>query len=77
VTELRFPTLSQENAEAVGVLATWYVRDGESVADGQLVADVQLDKVDAEVLAPAGGIIHLTADEGGEVVQGSVIATID
>jgi pyruvate/2-oxoglutarate dehydrogenase complex dihydrolipoamide acyltransferase (E2) component len=77
MTDVLFPAMSAENAEATGLLATWFVQDGEQVAAGQLVAEVQMDKVDAEVLAPVAGTIHPGADEGSEVRQGSVIGTID
>lgn len=76
MTDLHFPQLSGERPDATGVLATWYAADGDAVAEGQLVAEVQLDKVDAEVLAPAAGTIRLLAGEGDEVTQGARIAEI-
>ncbi len=76
MTDVLFPSMSADQAEATGLLATWFVQDGEQVAEGQLVAEVQMDKVDAEVLAPVSGAIHPGVKEGSEVVQGSVIATI-
>ncbi|MFN8136138.1 MAG: lipoyl domain-containing protein [Propionicimonas sp.] len=76
MTDVLFPALSADNPSACGVLATWFVADGEQVAEGQLVAEVQMDKVDAEVLAPEAGTIHPGVAEGAEVTQGSVIATI-
>ncbi|GAA1165591.1 hypothetical protein GCM10009584_03070 [Ornithinimicrobium humiphilum] len=76
MTDLHFPQLSAERPDATGVLATWYAADGDAVAEGQLVAEVQLDKVDAEVLAPASGTIRLLVPEGEEVAQGSRIAEI-
>ncbi len=77
MTDVVFPVMSQDNPEATGVLATWYVVDGDAVAEGQLLADVQMDKVDAEVAAPAAGMIRLTVAEGSEVVQGTVVATLE
>lgn len=76
MTDLHFPQLSTEKPEATGVLATWYAAEGDTVAEGQLVAEVQMDKVDAEVLAPAAGTIRLLVQEGDEVGQGSRIAEI-
>ena len=76
MTSVVFPQLSQDRPDASGVLATWYAADGETVTEGQLVAEVQLDKVDAEVTAPASGIIRLNVAEGEEVEQGAVIAEI-
>ena len=77
MTEVPFPVMSQADPAAVGVLATWYVRDGEAVGAGQLVAEVQMDKVDLDVTAPTAGTIRLAASEGDEVTQGSVIAVIE
>ncbi|HET7763165.1 MAG TPA: lipoyl domain-containing protein [Phycicoccus sp.] len=77
MTEVPFPVMSQADPAAVGVLATWYVRDGEAVGDGQLIAEVQMDKVDMDVTAPAAGTIRLSAAEGDEVAQGTVIAVIE
>lgn len=76
MTEVPFPTLSKDSPDASGVVATWYVAEGEAVTVGQVLADVQLDKVDVEVPAPVAGTVHLTVAEGEEVAQGIVIATI-
>lgn len=76
MTALDFPQLSSDKPDATGVLATWYVAEGDTVAEGQLVAEVQMDKVDAEVLAPAAGTIRLQVEEGAEVAQGTQIAEI-
>ena len=58
-------------------MSTWFVRDGEQVAAGQLLAEVQVDKVSKEVPAPIAGTIHLHAAEEAVVVQGTVIASVD
>ena len=76
MTDVVFPPLSKEAPEAEGVVSTWFVSDGDTVGEDQLLAEVQVDKVAAEVLAPAAGAIHPGVKEGSEVVQGSVIATI-
>jgi pyruvate/2-oxoglutarate dehydrogenase complex dihydrolipoamide acyltransferase (E2) component len=77
MTEVTFPALSKESPTALGVLSTWFVRDGERVAADQLLAEVQVDKVSVEVPAPAAGVIHLLVDEEAEVPQGTPIARID
>lgn len=77
MTEVPFPVMSTADPDASGVLATWYVRDGETVGAGQLVAEVQMDKVDMDVSAPVAGTIRLSAAEGEEVTQGSTIAVIE
>ena len=67
MTDVLFPALSREDAAARGVLATWFVRDGESVEADQLLA---------EVPAPAAGTVRLLVKEEAEVEQGTPIARI-
>jgi pyruvate/2-oxoglutarate dehydrogenase complex dihydrolipoamide acyltransferase (E2) component len=76
MTEIHFPILAKESPETQGVLATWFVAEGETVAADQLLAEVQVDKVSAEVPAPAAGTVHLLVAEDDPVVQGSPIARI-
>lgn len=77
MTDVVFPALSKENPDAEGVLATWFVGEGSTVAADQLIAEVQVDKVAADVVAPAGGVVHLLVEEEAAVTQGSPIARID
>ena len=77
MTDVAFPPLSKETPDAEGVLATWFVADGEQVAVDQLLAEVQVDKVSAEVPAPAAGVVHLLVAEDEAVKQGTPIARID
>jgi pyruvate/2-oxoglutarate dehydrogenase complex dihydrolipoamide acyltransferase (E2) component len=58
------------------VLATWFVRDGERVEEDQLLAEVQVDKVAADVPAPVAGVVHLLVEEEQAVRQGTAIARI-
>ena len=76
MTEVLFPQLSDDDPEGEGVLATWFVDEGATVADGDLIAEVMVGKVTGEVRASAGGAIHLTVQEEDVVRQRSVIATI-
>jgi pyruvate/2-oxoglutarate dehydrogenase complex dihydrolipoamide acyltransferase (E2) component len=75
--DVAFPTMSQADPLAEGVVATWFVRDGEHVVAGQLLAEVQVDKVSTEIPAPVAGTIHLHAPEEAVVRQGTVIASVD
>ncbi len=77
MTDVPFPTLSKEASQAEGVLATWFVRDGELVQADQLLAEVQVDKVAAEVPAPRAGVVRLLVDEDATVTQGTPIARIE
>ncbi len=77
MTAIPFPELNESQADAQGVLATWYVTDGDKVTAGQLLADVQVDKVDAEVVAPSDGTVRLLVAEGDAVPQGVAIARVE
>ncbi len=75
--EVKFPELSHQNPDAEGVLATWFVTNGQVVEKDQLIAEVQVDKVSAEVVAPAPGRVTLLVNEQEVVRQNGVIAAID
>lgn len=77
MTEVPFPPLSKERPDAEGVLATWFVTDGQTVTADQLLAEVQVDKVSVEVPAPTAGVVHLLVEEEAAVRQGEPIARID
>jgi len=69
--------LSSEDADAEGVVSTWFVADGDSVTEGDLLAEVAVDKVDMEILAPATGTVRILVAENVAVVQEQPIAEID
>lgn len=76
MADVLFPRLSQDEPDAEGVLATWFVADGDQVASGQLLAEVMVEKVSGEVTAPASGRVRLLASEDQAVRQGEVIARV-
>ena len=77
MTEVPFPALSKDNPGTEGVVSTWFVRDGETVAADQLLAEVQVDKVAAEVPSPAAGVVRVLVEEEAAVEQGTAIARIE
>jgi pyruvate/2-oxoglutarate dehydrogenase complex dihydrolipoamide acyltransferase (E2) component len=77
VTDVRFPQLSEEQPDAEGVLATWFVGDGDQVASGQLLGEVMVEKVSGEVLAPAAGRVRLLVAEDQTARQNEVIARVE
>ena len=72
-----FPRLSEQEPTAEGVLATWFVRDGDQVAGGQLLGEVMVEKVSGEVIAPTSGRVRLLVSEDQTARQGEVIARVD
>jgi len=71
-----FPHLSKDE-KAEGVLATWFVKTGESVKAKQVIAEVMVDKVSFDVEAPTDGTVTLLVEEEVSIRQGAAIARID
>ena len=76
MADVLFPRLSEKEPTADGVLATWFVSDGDQVAGGQLLGEVMVDKVTRDVVAPAAGRVRLLVSEDQAVRQGDVIAAV-
>jgi pyruvate/2-oxoglutarate dehydrogenase complex dihydrolipoamide acyltransferase (E2) component len=75
--EVRFPAMSKDDPDAEGIVGTWFVRDGQVVTAGQLLAEVQVEKVSQDVEAPIAGTVHLLVGEEEPVRQGGLIATVE
>lgn len=70
------PTLSEDAEE--GVVVTWFVVPGAVVREGDRVAEVQVEKVSAEVYAPVDGrVAEILAAQGEVVRQGAPIGVIE
>ncbi len=60
-----------------GHLLEWHVAVGDQVTEGQPLATVETEKVDAEIESPiAGTVVALNAEAGSDVEVGTVIAEI-
>ncbi len=74
--EILMPRLSDAVEE--GVLVTWFVEPGATVTEGDLIAEIQVEKVSAEVRAPAAGrVAELLVEPGAVVPQEAVLAVIE
>ncbi len=61
-----------------GTLAEWHVAEGATVTQGQPIAQIVTDKVDAELEAPAAGVLTTHCVAAGDVVAvGTVVAILD
>ncbi|MBT4499496.1 MAG: 2-oxo acid dehydrogenase subunit E2 [Gemmatimonadetes bacterium] len=73
--EVIMPALGM--AQETGVLQQWLKAEGEEVAAGEPLMEVETDKAVVEVEAPASGVLGgVTADPGEEIPVGQVIAFI-
>lgn len=74
--EIRVPELGESIVEAT--IASWLKHEGESVSQGETVAELETDKVNLEVTADQGGVIQkITKQEGETVTVGEVIGMIE
>jgi pyruvate/2-oxoglutarate dehydrogenase complex dihydrolipoamide acyltransferase (E2) component len=76
MSEILFPALSKDDPDAEGVVSTWFVSDGDEVQEGDLIAEVAVDKVDVEVVAPHPGTVTILVPADEAVAQNKPIATI-
>ncbi|MFW2383929.1 MAG: biotin/lipoyl-containing protein [Acidimicrobiales bacterium] len=77
ITEVPFPVMSQDDPTAEGVVGTWFVNHGETVTAGQVIAEVQVQKVSQDVEAPVAGTMYQYVAEGAAIAQGAPLARID
>ncbi|HEY8640477.1 MAG TPA: biotin/lipoyl-containing protein, partial [Solirubrobacterales bacterium] len=74
--EIQMPQMGESVTE--GTVLEWHVSEGESVQEGDTVVEVSTDKVDAEVPAPASGVISKILAQPDDTVQvGQVLAELD
>jgi pyruvate dehydrogenase E2 component (dihydrolipoamide acetyltransferase) len=74
--EFKLPDVGEGVAE--GELVEWHVAPGDTVAEDQVVAEVETDKALVEVPSPYNGTVaELLAEEGEIVPVGDVIITFD
>ena len=71
--EVIMPALGM--AQDTGTVLRWLKRDGDAVAEGEPLAEIETDKATVEIEAPASGTLaSVRAAEGTEVTVGTVIA---
>jgi pyruvate dehydrogenase E2 component (dihydrolipoamide acetyltransferase) len=74
--EVPMPKLSMTMEE--GELISWVKHEGDEVRAGDVIAEVNSDKVEMEVESPADGtLVRLSATEGQVVPVGAPIATLE
>src|SRR5262245_35237237 len=73
--DVLLPALGESVVE--GTVSRWLVKEGERVEEDQPLVEVTTDKVDAEIPAPAAGVVEkILAREGEVVAVGARLATI-
>jgi 2-oxoglutarate dehydrogenase E1 component len=74
-TQVTMPAMGESVTE--GTVLTWLKQEGEEVEADETIVEISTDKVDAEVPAPAAGILQkIHAQEGDTVQVGQLLAEI-
>lgn len=61
-----------------GTVVAWHVNEGERVVEGQVIAEVETEKVENELEAPCAGVVaQILVQEDETVDVGTVLAVID
>jgi pyruvate dehydrogenase E2 component (dihydrolipoamide acetyltransferase) len=72
---IRMPKLGFDMAE--GTLVRWVIREGETIAKGEVIAEIETDKATVEVEAQTSGTVHKhLVQEGTLVPIGTPIAIL-
>jgi pyruvate/2-oxoglutarate dehydrogenase complex dihydrolipoamide acyltransferase (E2) component len=73
--ELKLEPVSEE--QEYGTIARWHKREGDAVSRGEVIVEVEAEKVTQEVESPVAGVLEsILAVEGDEIRVGAVIAVI-
>jgi len=75
IKEIKIPSMGESISS--GILASWHVKDGDVVQEGDVLYELETDKITSEGQAECAGKIRFKVQEGEEVAIGQVIATID
>ncbi|MCB1317797.1 MAG: 2-oxoglutarate dehydrogenase complex dihydrolipoyllysine-residue succinyltransferase [Leptospiraceae bacterium] len=75
-TEIKVPQMGESITEAT--VAEWHFKPGEGFESGDIVVELETDKVTMEVPAPVGGVLKEILRESGDTVAvDEVLGTID
>ena len=74
--EIIVPELAESTVEAT--VASWLKKEGEIITKGDVIIELDTDKVSLEIVAPSDGLIQSVLKQEGETVKvGDILGTID
>ena len=73
--ELKIPVIGESVTEVT--LSSWLKKDGEYVAEGEAVCEIESDKASMELPAPSAGVLKIMAEAGSELKIGAKIGELD
>ena len=74
-TNVDIPPLGESVSEAV--LLRWLKNEGDAVAEGEVLAELETDKANVDLPAPSGGVVRQLKKAGDTVQVGETVARLD
>lgn len=76
-TSVIIPADLWEEDDKTGSIVLWLYKDGASVKEGDLIAEVLVEKVTLELVAPATGTLRIKVEPEVVVNKGDEVAVIE
>ena len=73
--EVQVPQIGESISS--GLLATWLKQDGDTVAEGDELFELETDKATLAIPSPAAGVLSIQVKEDSEVQVGQIVAAVD
>ena len=74
-TEIILPKVDMDMA--TGKISKWFFKEGDRVAKGDVLFEIETDKAAMEIDSPAAGILrNVNGEEGVDIAVGSAVAWI-
>jgi 2-oxoglutarate dehydrogenase E2 component (dihydrolipoamide succinyltransferase) len=74
-TDVSIPEVGESVTQ--GILSAWLKKEGEMVAEGEDLFELETDKASLAIPAPASGMLKIKVPEGSEVSIGQTVATLE
>ncbi|MGE4246330.1 MAG: biotin/lipoyl-containing protein [Parvibaculaceae bacterium] len=72
---LKLPRLSMNMVQAT--ITTWHKQVGDAITEGEVLYDVETEKVTSEVPSPATGVlVEILAESGSELEVGDPVCKV-
>ena len=73
--DLKIPVIGESVTEVT--LSSWLKKNGDYVAEGEAVCEIESDKASMELPAPSAGVLKILAEAGSELKIGAKIGELD
>ncbi|QMW22277.1 lipoyl domain-containing protein [Sandaracinobacteroides saxicola] len=77
MTDVRVPLDLWDEDDKTGSIVMWLYPDGAQVKEGELIAEILVEKVTLELESPATGTLRIRVEPEIVVNKGDVVATIE